>query len=100
MSRSVPAAPGSGADRRHSLYIELSREQWRALASTAPLPLTQADVSAMREAFEAYSNEVKSGVFPADEHTFKINSDVIAAIEKEMKYIDCQTVLAAGEIEY
>ena len=41
--------------------------------------------SAMREAFEAYSNEVKSGVFPADEHTFKINSDVIAAIEKEMK---------------
>ena len=41
--------------------------------------------SAMREAFEAYSNEVKSGIFPADEHTFKINSDVIAAIEKEMK---------------
>lgn len=48
MSRSVPAAPGPGADRRHSPYIELSREQWRALASTAPLPLTQADVEKLR----------------------------------------------------
>lgn len=31
-----------------SPYIELNRDQWRALASTAPLPLTQADVEKLR----------------------------------------------------
>ena len=31
-----------------SPFIELSREQWRALASSAPLPLTQADVEKLR----------------------------------------------------
>ena len=31
-----------------SPYIELSREQWAGLASTAPLPLTQADVEHLR----------------------------------------------------
>ncbi len=31
----------------------------------------------MKEAFEAYGKEVKSGVFPAPEHTFKIDDDVI-----------------------
>ena len=31
-----------------SPYIELDREQWRALASSAPLPLTQADVEKLR----------------------------------------------------
>ncbi|WP_175994005.1 type I pantothenate kinase [Actinomyces marmotae] len=32
----------------HSPYIELSREQWRALASSTPLPLTQDDVVKLR----------------------------------------------------
>ena len=31
----------------------------------------------MKEAFAKYSEEVKSGVFPAVEHTFKIDDDVI-----------------------
>ena len=31
----------------------------------------------MKEAFAKYSEEVKSGVFPAAEHTFKIDDDVI-----------------------
>ncbi|WP_172191369.1 type I pantothenate kinase [Actinomyces faecalis] len=31
-----------------SPFIELSRDQWRALASSAPLPLTQADVENLR----------------------------------------------------
>ena len=31
-----------------SPYIEFSRDQWRALASTSPLPLTQADVEKLR----------------------------------------------------
>ena len=32
----------------HSPYIELAREQWRALASSTPLPLTQDDVVKLR----------------------------------------------------
>ncbi|SDN28261.1 pantothenate kinase [Actinomyces ruminicola] len=40
-----PAAQ-SGADA--SPYIELRRDQWRALASSAPLPLTQADLEKLR----------------------------------------------------
>ena len=31
----------------------------------------------MKEAFRAYSEEVKAGTFPAPEHTFKIDDDVI-----------------------
>lgn len=31
----------------------------------------------MKEAFQKYMNEVKSGVFPAEEHTFKIEDEVI-----------------------
>ena len=31
-----------------SPYIEFGRDQWRALASTTPLPLTQADVEKLR----------------------------------------------------
>ncbi len=31
----------------------------------------------MKEAFKKYSEEVKSGAFPAQEHTFKIDDDVI-----------------------
>ena len=31
-----------------SPYIELDRDQWSALASSAPLPLTQADVEKLR----------------------------------------------------
>lgn len=44
------AAPGrSGTGQGEaSAYIELCRDQWRQLASTAPLPLTQADVEKLR----------------------------------------------------
>lgn len=31
----------------------------------------------MKEAFQKYMNEVKTGVFPAEEHTFKIEDEVI-----------------------
>ncbi|WP_147680745.1 type I pantothenate kinase [Actinomyces ruminicola] len=40
-----PVAPSGAAP---SPYIELRRDQWRALASSAPLPLTQADVEKLR----------------------------------------------------
>ena len=33
--------------------------------------------SVMKEAFQNYSDEVKAGTFPAPEHTFKIDEDVI-----------------------
>ncbi len=33
--------------------------------------------AAMKEAFQNYSEEVKAGTFPAPEHTFKIDDDVI-----------------------
>ncbi|WP_167202351.1 type I pantothenate kinase [Actinomyces respiraculi] len=38
----------TGAVSSASPYIELDREQWRALAASAPLPLTQADVEKLR----------------------------------------------------
>ncbi len=44
----APAQPPTGVAESFSPYIELRREQWRALASTAPLPLTQADVEKLR----------------------------------------------------
>jgi 3-methyl-2-oxobutanoate hydroxymethyltransferase len=33
--------------------------------------------SIMKEAFKAYSDEVKAGTFPAEEHSFKISDDVL-----------------------
>ena len=37
-----------------------------------------ADVgSVMREGFKAYIEEVKAGTFPAEEHTFKIDDQII-----------------------
>lgn len=37
-----------------------------------------ADVgSLMKEGFKAYIKEVKEGTFPAEEHTFKIDDEVI-----------------------
>ena len=34
----------------------------------------------MKEAFQKYSEEVKSGAFPAQEHTFKIDDDVLGKL--------------------
>ena len=31
----------------------------------------------MKEAFEQYKNEVQSGAFPTQEHTFKIDDEII-----------------------
>lgn len=31
----------------------------------------------MKEAFQAYDREVKAGSYPAPEHTFKIDDDVL-----------------------
>ncbi|MDO4242513.1 MAG: type I pantothenate kinase [Actinomyces sp.] len=46
---STTGSPAHGAPTSAaSPYIELDREQWRALARTAPLPLTQADVEKLR----------------------------------------------------
>ena len=44
MRQTVPVSSLS----THSPYIELSRDEWRTLASSAPLPLTQADVEKLR----------------------------------------------------
>ncbi|RAX22146.1 type I pantothenate kinase [Actinomyces sp. Z3] len=47
----TPASPAALASRPGtppSPYIELHRDQWRALASSAPLPLTQADLEKLR----------------------------------------------------
>ncbi|MDO4900030.1 type I pantothenate kinase [Actinomyces sp.] len=43
-----PADYAAQPDSAPSPYIELHRDQWRALASSAPLPLTQADVEKLR----------------------------------------------------
>jgi 3-methyl-2-oxobutanoate hydroxymethyltransferase len=37
----------------------------------------------MTKAFKDYINEVKSGVFPAEEHTFKIDDEVIKALTEQ-----------------
>lgn len=43
-----------------------------------------ADVGAlMREGFKAYINETQSGEFPAAEHTFKIDSEIIEKLREE-----------------
>ncbi len=43
-----------------------------------------ADVgSLMKSGFKEYINETKSGAFPAVEHTFKIDSEVIAEVKKK-----------------
>lgn len=38
---------------------------------------------AMKAAFQLYTSEVKSGAFPATEHTFAISDEVMAAVIKE-----------------
>ena len=43
-----PGQPGTAPEVSASPYLELGREQWSALASTTPLPLTQADVEKLR----------------------------------------------------
>ena len=43
-----PGQPGTAPEVGASPYLELGREQWSALASTTPLPLTQADVEKLR----------------------------------------------------
>ena len=40
---------------------------------------------AMKEGFKAYAQEVKKGSFPAKEHTYKIDDEVMEAIRKEEK---------------
>ena len=43
-----------------------------------------ADVgSLMKSGFKEYIDETKSGAFPAVEHTFKIDSEVIAKVKKK-----------------
>jgi 3-methyl-2-oxobutanoate hydroxymethyltransferase len=39
--------------------------------------------TAMKEAFTAYINETKSGSFPAKEHTYKIDEEIISSLEEE-----------------
>ncbi len=41
--------------------------------------------NAMKQAFTAYINETKSASFPSEEHTFKIDEDIIARLEEEYK---------------
>lgn len=43
-----PAPDRPGVSPAPSPYVELTRDQWRSLARTAPLPLTQADVEKLR----------------------------------------------------
>lgn len=40
---------------------------------------------AMKEAFTAYINETKAGVFPSAEHTYKIDEELIKKLEEEYK---------------
>jgi 3-methyl-2-oxobutanoate hydroxymethyltransferase len=39
----------------------------------------------MKDAFSAYSNEVKNGTFPGPEHGYKIAPEIIDTLRKEMK---------------
>jgi 3-methyl-2-oxobutanoate hydroxymethyltransferase len=39
----------------------------------------------MKDAFNAYSNEVKNGTFPAPEHGYKIAPEIIDTLRSEMK---------------
>ena len=41
--------------------------------------------NAMREAFTAYINETKSSAFPSEEHTYKIDEELIQRLEEELK---------------
>lgn len=36
--------------------------------------------SVMKDAFKQYIAEVKSGVFPSEEHTFKIDDEIIESL--------------------
>jgi len=37
----------------------------------------------MKEAFTEYAQEVRTGVFPGEEHSYKMSDEVLAAIESE-----------------
>ena len=37
--------------------------------------------SIMKQAFADYASEVKSGAFPAEEHTFAISDEIIAGLK-------------------
>ena len=37
----------------------------------------------MKETFAQYADEVKSGVFPGEEHSYKMSQEVLDAIEDE-----------------
>jgi 3-methyl-2-oxobutanoate hydroxymethyltransferase len=39
----------------------------------------------MKKAFTAYIDETKSSAFPAEEHIFKIDEELIAKLEEELK---------------
>jgi ketopantoate hydroxymethyltransferase len=39
----------------------------------------------MKDAFSAYSNEVKNGTFPGPEHGYKIAPEIIDTLRKEMR---------------
>lgn len=41
--------------------------------------------NAMREAFTTYINETKSSAFPSEEHTYKIDEELIQRLEEELK---------------
>ena len=41
--------------------------------------------NAMKDAFTAYINETKSSAFPSEEHTFKIDEELIQRLEEELK---------------
>jgi len=37
----------------------------------------------MKETFAQYAEEVRTGVFPGEEHSYKMSDEVLEAIEKE-----------------
>lgn len=39
----------------------------------------------MKESFVAYANEVKNGIFPAEEHTYKIDQEVLDRVKKKVE---------------
>ena len=54
-------------------------------APATPWQATVADAGkVMREGITAYIEETRSGAFPAEEHCFKIEDDVISKLLEEM----------------
>jgi 3-methyl-2-oxobutanoate hydroxymethyltransferase len=39
----------------------------------------------MKDAFKAYTDEVKNGTFPGPEHGYKIDAEIIDTLRKELK---------------